>query len=339
MHLNPSIPMRKTTNTIPDLSLNISPPSISDLEAKEFLGFDRSSDSAGSSSDLSHENGGLHSNQDLGEPNLSLGFDNYRFGCNYMTSAASGLHSQAPVITRIGFSNHHARHMMMMMMPHQINGHDFKRSCMSSSSSRVISGVKRSINRAPRMRWTSTLHSHFIHAVQLLGGHERATPKSVLELMNVKDLTLAHVKSHLQMYRTVKSTDKESILSSGAFQGEMDLNQSKGPIKNGVLNERGKFICVKSDAIASNYSPINTSAQTSAENAKLGSWLSSPEGLVCSYSGVTNQSKENLQTEMAEKEKKEGQESSSVGSQSASLDTQVNLEFTLGRPISLISMN
>lgn len=26
--------------------------------------------------------------------------------------------------------------------------------------------------RAPRMRWTTTLHAHFVHAVQLLGGHE-----------------------------------------------------------------------------------------------------------------------------------------------------------------------
>ncbi|KAB5516778.1 hypothetical protein DKX38_027426 [Salix brachista] len=60
--------------------------------------------------------------------------------------------------------------------------------------------TKRSM-RAPRMRWTSTLHARFVHAVELLGGHERATPKSVLELMDVKDLTLAHVKSHLQVWK------------------------------------------------------------------------------------------------------------------------------------------
>lgn len=31
--------------------------------------------------------------------------------------------------------------------------------------------VKRSV-RAPRMRWTTALHARFVHAVELLGGHE-----------------------------------------------------------------------------------------------------------------------------------------------------------------------
>ncbi|KAH9300348.1 hypothetical protein KI387_011931, partial [Taxus chinensis] len=91
---------------------------------------------------------------------------------------------------------------------------------------------KRSM-RAPRMRWTSTLHAHFVHAVELLGGHERATPKSVLELMNVKDLTLAHVKSHLQMYRTVKTTDRPAEIKRTTSQGEMEVGDNVNEVKEG----------------------------------------------------------------------------------------------------------
>ncbi|KAG8049671.1 hypothetical protein GUJ93_ZPchr0009g2394 [Zizania palustris] len=94
--------------------------------------------------------------------------------------------------------------------------------------------AKRSM-RAPRMRWTNTLHARFVHAVELLGGHDRATPKSVLELMDVKDLTLAHVKSHLQMYRTVKSTDKPAASSGpadGGGSGDDDFPNG-GPTASG----------------------------------------------------------------------------------------------------------
>ncbi|CAN6330143.1 unnamed protein product [Urochloa humidicola] len=79
-------------------------------------------------------------------------------------------------------------------------------------------------SKNPRLRWTPELHLCFLRAVDRLGGQDRATPKLVLQLMNVKGLSIGHVKSHLQMYRSKKIDDSGQVIG-GSWRDRHQLQE------------------------------------------------------------------------------------------------------------------
>ncbi|CAL5010337.1 unnamed protein product [Urochloa decumbens] len=185
--------------------------------------------------------------------------------------------------------------------------------------------------RAPRMRWTSTLHARFVHAVELLGGHDRATPKSVLELMDVKDLTLAHVKSHLQMYRTVKNTERPAASSDQADGFE---NGSAGEIcDDNSLDLHGYGGGRPESAAVARHGRLAACNDHGSSTGAHGAlWNSSSREDWAGFPSESNTgSMHSLKEQMQSKSLEILSDMNSCVSETTSSTSELNLEFTLGR--------
>ncbi|KAI4300704.1 hypothetical protein L6164_034050 [Bauhinia variegata] len=76
----------------------------------------------------------------------------------------------------------------------------FEAGGISSSSANYVSRTASKGKR--RIRWTKDLHDPFITIVDRLGGPQKAKPKEILKMMGSDKLTISHIKSHLQKYRS-----------------------------------------------------------------------------------------------------------------------------------------
>ncbi|KAJ8545096.1 hypothetical protein K7X08_017679 [Anisodus acutangulus] len=110
----------------------------------------------------------------------------------------------------------------------------------------------------PRLRWTHDLHRSFVHAVERLGGEDRATPKMVLQLMDVKGLTISHVKSHLQMYRSMKHEQMMQVEAEAANASKKNRMDGSEQMNNYLhyYNGRALFDGHPNSTVTSNYSDL-----------------------------------------------------------------------------------
>nr|GMD72827.1 myb-related protein 1-like isoform X3 [Ipomoea batatas] len=114
---------------------------------------------------------------------------------------------------------------MMMSTPGRNETKEVKRA--------ALSGV-----RKPRFKWTVEVHQRFVDAVNQLGGIHRATPKNIMTLMDIQQITTEHIKSHLQKYRlsdskqpntTTNTRKSNKLIRATVFQPHQEHKYSITP--------------------------------------------------------------------------------------------------------------
>nr|QSD99781.1 MYB family transcription factor [Melilotus albus] len=120
----------------------------------------------------------------------------------------------------------------------------------------------------PRLRWTPELHQYFVQTVESLGGKHKASPKHILNMMQVKGLRISHIKSHLQMYRNVKGQTILAPLEENAQLNHLPICSSCSPQRSRNINQELQPLHNKglSKASETDYYDLNQEPESSACN-------------------------------------------------------------------------
>ena len=105
--------------------------------------------------------------------------------------------------------------------------------------------------------WSPDLENRFNEAVEKLGGLEEATPSNIRQEMNT-DLTLDHIKSHLQKIRRDNLVASRRNSTDPAGSGG-----SRGSSAN--VSQRRSFDSAFPEACNKYYSSISRSRELSAQ--------------------------------------------------------------------------